>query len=47
MDGAIHSTTPAQSGIRCVHNGVDSDLGDVADHQTEFLPMREINLHDL
>ena len=45
MYGAIHSATSAQSGIRCIDDGVDSDLGDVADDQPEFLPVRKINLH--
>jgi len=47
MNGAIHSTAPAQSGVSCIHDGVDAYLGDVTDHETEFLPVREINLHDL
>ena len=45
MDGAIYSTAPAQPRIGCIDNGVDADFGDVADDQTEFLPVWEINLH--
>ena len=47
MDGAIHAPTPAQARIGGVNNGVDTDLGDIANYQTEFFPVREINLHDL
>ena len=45
MDCAIHATAAAQAGIRGVDDGVHADLGDVADHQTEFLSVREIDLH--
>jgi hypothetical protein len=47
MNCAIHSTASAQSGIRCIHDGVHPDLSDITDYQTEFLPVREINLHAL
>jgi phosphoglycolate phosphatase len=46
MNGAIHAATAPQSGIRCIDDGVNTNFCDVANDQTEFFPVREINLHD-
>jgi hypothetical protein len=45
MDRPIHSTPGAQSAIRGIDNGVDADLRNIANHQAELSPVREIDLH--
>jgi hypothetical protein len=46
MNRAIHTAASTQTRIGGVDDGVDPDFCDVADHQTEFFPVREIDLHD-
>ena len=45
MNSTIHSASAAQPRVRCVDDGVHRDFGDVADHQAELLPVREVDLH--
>ena len=45
MDSAIHAASASETRIRRIDDGIDANLRDIADHQAELLPMREIDLH--
>jgi hypothetical protein len=45
MDRTVDAASAAKSGISRVHDRVNRDPGNVADHQAELLAAREIDLH--